>query len=261
MEDYQWFQMRIKEDTGIDLTLYKEEQMRRRLTSLCVKNGVGKFRELYQIMSVNPASYEQFLDKMTINVTEFFRNRQRWHILETKILPSLLKTTKRPLRIWSAACSTGEEPYSLSILLSQYLAPRDYSILATDLDEGVLNRAQSGIFTEKALKGLEQSEILRYFKREKNFYRVNEDIQKPVTFRKHNLLSDLYENGFDLIVCRNVMIYFTEEAKGLLYTRFSEALKQKGVLFVGSTEQIFNPKQYGLQPLDTFFYEKEGKGI
>jgi chemotaxis protein methyltransferase CheR len=261
LEDYQWFQIKIKEDTGIDLTLYKEEQMRRRLTSLCVKNGVTLFRELYQKMSDQPELYEQFLDKMTINVTEFFRNRQRWSILEKKILPALLKTPKRPFRVWSAACSTGEEPYSLSMLLSNFLDPREYSILATDLDEVVLNRAQSGIFSEKTLKGLEQSEILRYFKREKNFYRVNEAIQKPISFKKHNLLSDPYETGFDLIVCRNVMIYFTEEAKALLYSRFSEALKDKGVLFVGSTEQIFNSKQYGLKPLDTFFYEKEGEGI
>ncbi|HET6872827.1 MAG TPA: CheR family methyltransferase, partial [Sporolactobacillaceae bacterium] len=108
MEDYQWFQMKIKEDTGIDLTLYKEEQMRRRLTSLCVKNSVTCFRDLYQKMSGRSDIYQQFLDKMTINVTEFFRNRQRWAVLETKILPLLLKTGRRPLKIWSAACSTGE---------------------------------------------------------------------------------------------------------------------------------------------------------
>lgn len=261
MEDYQWFQMKIKEDTGIDLTLYKEEQMRRRLTSLCVKNSVTSFRDLYQKMSGDSDIYQQFLDKMTINVTEFFRNRQRWSVLETKILPLLLKTGKRPLKIWSAACSTGEEPFSLSMLLSQFLDSKDYTILATDLDEVVLNRANSGIFSEKTLKGLEQSEILRYFKREKNFYRINETIQKPITFKKHNLLSDNFGSGFDLIVCRNVMIYFTEEAKHDLYARFSESLRPNGVLFVGSTEQIFNPKQYGLKPLDTFFYEKTGEGI
>jgi chemotaxis protein methyltransferase CheR len=147
------------------------------------------------------------------------------------------------------------------MLLSQFLDSKDYTILATDLDEVVLNRANSGIFSEKTLKGLEQSEILRYFKREKNFYRINETIQKPITFKKHNLLSDNFGSDFDLIVCRNVMIYFTEEAKHGLYARFSESLKPNGVLFVGSTEQIFNPKHYGLKPLDTFFYEKTGEGI
>ncbi len=258
LEDYGWFQGKILDDTGIDLTLYKEEQMKRRLFSLCTKYGAHSFREFYTKMNESSDCYQEFLDKMTINVTEFFRNRPRWEVLEELIQTDLSKKNK-PLKIWSAACSTGEEPYSLSMVFSKFFSSTDYEILATDLDEKVLNQAKSAIFSEKMLKGLEQNEILRYFKREKNFYTVKPEIKQPITFQKQNLLSATYPKEFDLIVCRNVMIYFTEEAKHSIYTKFAESLNQQGILFVGSTEQIFNPERYQLRSIETFFYEKVSK--
>ncbi|WP_026696536.1 CheR family methyltransferase [Alkalicoccus chagannorensis] len=255
MDDYQTFIQAIYKKTGIDLSLYKEAQMKRRLTSLRDKRGFRSFEAYYQALTKDQELFEEFLQRMTINVSEFFRNRPRWDVLDQKLLPALVKNTPK-LKVWSAACSTGEEPYSLSILLRKHLRSDRFSILATDLDQSILDRACSGYYTERALKEVTEQHVNAYFDSEGAAYRVKKELQQPITFRRHNLLADPYEEGFDLIVCRNVMIYFTEQAKAEIYQRFSRALKPGGLLFVGSTEQIFNPEQYGLKTADTFFYQK-----
>lgn len=255
MPDYAVFIGNIKKKTGIDLSLYKEAQMKRRLTSLYEKRGYRNFIDYYEAIHNDKELLEEFLDRMTINVSEFYRNAQRWDVLEKKIFPKLLAQNKK-LKIWSAACSTGEEPYSLALVLLSHVSLRDISILATDLDLGVIERAKVGLYPERALKEVPPPIVKQYFINEGHFYQVKDDIKKTVTFKQQNLLEDRYDTGFDLIVCRNVMIYFTEEAKNQIYTNFSKSLKPGGILFVGSTEQIFNPSKYGLESEDTFFYRK-----
>ncbi|MFC5588255.1 CheR family methyltransferase [Sporosarcina soli] len=255
MPDYATFIGKIKQKTGIDLSLYKEAQMKRRLTSLYEKRGFRNFIDYYAAIHKDPVLLEEFLDRMTINVSEFYRNAQRWEVLDKKILPKLLSNNKK-LKIWSAACSTGEEPYSLAMVLSSHVPLRDIAILATDLDAGVLNRAKVGLYPERALKEVPSAVVNKHFVNEGHYYQVKDDIKKTVNFKQHNLLDDRYDTGFDLIVCRNVMIYFTEEAKDQIYMNFSKSLKPGGILFVGSTEQIFNPAKYGFESEDTFFYRK-----
>ncbi|MBO0600429.1 protein-glutamate O-methyltransferase CheR [Sporosarcina sp. E16_3] len=255
MPDYAVFIGKIKKKTGIDLSLYKEAQMKRRLTSLYEKRGYRNFIDYYEAIHNDKALLEEFLDRMTINVSEFYRNAQRWDVLEKKIFPKLLAQNKK-LKIWSAACSTGEEPYSIALVLLSHVPLRDISILATDLDLGVIERAKVGLYPERALKEVPPTIVKQHFVNEGHFYQVKDDIKRTVTFKQQNLLEDRYDTGFDLIVCRNVMIYFTEEAKDQIYTNFSKSLKQGGILFVGSTEQIFNPSKYGLESEDTFFYRK-----
>ncbi|MGY4690109.1 CheR family methyltransferase [Salibacterium sp. K-3] len=254
--DYNQFKEKVRDKTGIDLSLYKEAQMKRRLTSFYEKRGFQSFQDFFNRgISRNEAVLEEFLERMTINVSEFYRNPKRWDVLTDIILPKLAEQTSR-LKVWSAACSTGEEPYTMSFILKEKSPVRDYSILATDIDDVILKRAIAGLYTERALKELSSSMVERYFKKEDTGYRISEDIKKNVTYRKHNLLADTYETGFDLIICRNVLIYFTEEAKHEVYRKFNKALKQGGILFVGSTEQIFNPAQFGFETEDTFFYRK-----
>jgi len=142
------------------------------------------------------------------------------------------------------------------MVLSSHVPLRDISILATDLDAGVLERAKVGLYQERSLKEVPKSILDKYFVNEGQHYQVKDEIKKTVQFKQQNLLSDPYGSGFDLIVCRNVMIYFTEEAKDQIYTEFSKALKPGGILFVGSTEQIFNPSKYGFESEETFFYRK-----
>ncbi|MCA1030518.1 protein-glutamate O-methyltransferase CheR [Bacillus timonensis] len=254
--DYENFIKNIKIKTGIDLSLYKEAQMKRRLTSLYEKKGYDGFHNFFQAMLQNQQLLNEFLDRMTINVSEFYRNAKRWEVLETKILPKLLADQNR-LKVWSAACSTGEEPYTLSMILTSYLQKDKFSILATDIDENAIARAKLGVYPERSLLEVPSNIKNKYFEKEDGFYKLDEGVKKSVLFKKQNLLADRFENQFDLIVCRNVLIYFTDEAKSELYHKFSESLKQNGILFVGSTEQIFNPNQYGFETVDTFFYRKK----
>ncbi|WP_075982130.1 CheR family methyltransferase [Bacillus massilinigeriensis] len=254
-DDYQLFINNIKKKTGIDLSQYKEAQMKRRLTSLYEKKGFRSFQDFFNEISKDKELLNEFLDRMTINVSEFYRNAKRWEVLEKKILPRLLEKNKR-LKIWSAACSTGEEPYTIAMILSKFLPISQIEILATDIDENVLCRAKKAIYPERSLNEVPMDIKRKYFLQDGSFYKVTEDIKKAVTFKKQNLLSDSFGGPFDLIVCRNVLIYFTEEAKDGLYKKFSSALKPGGIFFVGSTEQIFNPGLYQFETEDTFFYRK-----
>lgn len=254
--DYQKFILQIKEKTGIDLGLYKEAQMMRRLTSLYEKKGFRSFIEYFKAIDNSPELLNEFLDRMTINVSEFYRNAKRWEVLETKILPKILQQNKS-VKVWSAACSAGEEPYTLAMILSKYVPLHQLSVLATDIDENILTRARTGIYPERSLQEVPSEIKRKFFTQEGSFFKVNDEIKKAVTFKKHNLLADPFGTNFDLIVCRNVLIYFTEDAKSLVYTKFSNALNKNGIFFVGSTEQIFNPGTYGLESEDTFFYRKK----
>lgn len=256
VEGYDEFTQNIKKITGIDLLLYKEGQMKRRLTSLYEKRGYHSFREYFHAIQSNKEVLNEFLDRMTINVSEFYRNGKRWEVLEKKIIPNLLSSTKK-LKIWSAACSTGEEPYTIAMILSKFMPLSQISILATDIDENVIARAKLGMYPERSLAEVPEDMKKKYFKQENGgFYTVADEIKRTVTFKKHNLLGDTFDSGYDLIVCRNVLIYFTEDAKNILYEKFSNALKKDGVFFVGSTEQIFNPIKYRLETIDTFFYKR-----
>ncbi|WP_400163785.1 CheR family methyltransferase [Brevibacillus sp. TJ4] len=253
-KDFLGFIQSVKKMTGIDLALYKEAQMKRRLTSLRLKRGYNTFAQYFDAISANKELFYEFLDRMTINVSEFFRNPGRWDVLENKILPRLAQQSGK-IKCWSAACSTGEEPYTLSLILLK--KKFDATLLATDIDEGALAKAKQGVYTERSLQDCPKELLSKYFIKDAMSYRITDEVKNRVTFKKHNLLADSFDAQFDLIICRNVMIYFTEEAKHELYHKFSRALKPGGVLFVGSTEQIFQPQQYQFEAEDTFFYRKK----
>ncbi|RFU68496.1 protein-glutamate O-methyltransferase CheR [Peribacillus saganii] len=253
--DYLEFISQIKKITGIDLSLYKEAQMKRRLNSLYEKKGFPSFREYSKAIQGDKQVLNEFLDRMTINVSEFYRNAKRWEVLEKQIFPRLLKNSKK-LKIWSAACSTGEEPYTIAMILSNMIPLSSVSITATDIDVNVIARAKLGVYPSRSLNEVPPAIKAKHFTKEGEFYRVTDEIKRTVTFKQHNLLADPFEPQHDLIICRNVLIYFTEEAKDILYRKFSQSMKSGGVFFVGSTEQIFNPAQYDFETEDTFFYRK-----
>ena len=255
MDDFKGFIERVHKKTGLDLSQYKEPQMKRRLTSLYTKHGYKNFAEFFEAIDKDRQLFDEFLDRMTINVSEFFRNANRWSVLQEKIFPAIIKKSPRP-KVWSAACSTGEEPYTMAMILLELLQTSQVNVLATDIDENAINKAKKGVYVKRSLQEVPDAIVKKYFVETDTGYAVSETIKKCVTFKKQNLLADRFEENFDLIVCRNVMIYFTDEAKHDLYMKFSRSLKPGGVLFVGSTEQIFNPSTYQFKALDTFFYEK-----
>ena len=147
--DYELFITRIKKKTGIDLSLYKEAQMKRRLTSFYKRKGFKSFEDFYAGIAADADLLDKFLDRMTINVTEFFRNKNRWDVLEQKILPRLLSENKR-LRVWSAASSTGEEPYTIAMMLSKYMPLSQLYIQATDIDAQAIAAANAGLYDQKS---------------------------------------------------------------------------------------------------------------
>ncbi|GAA0481099.1 protein-glutamate O-methyltransferase CheR [Salinibacillus aidingensis] len=256
MGDYEQFTERIHKRTGINLSLYKEKQMKRRLISLREKRGCQSFDDYYNLLINNKEYYHEFLNRITINVSEFFRNKKRWDVLDQTIIPKLL-TRKKHLKIWSAACSTGEEPYTIAMIMNQHISLSNVEIVATDIDENALQAARNGVYPGKSLKEVPEDLKRKYFQENNGIYTIDPNLKKAITFKKHNLLKDTYGREYDLIVCRNVLIYFTDEAKEEIYQGFSHSLADDGILFVGSTEQIFNPKQYQFQTVDTFFYEKQ----
>ncbi|GGL47078.1 CheR family methyltransferase [Sporolactobacillus putidus] len=253
-QDYEQFKNLFFQLTGIDLSLYKEEQMKRRLNTLRVRKGMPSFVTFFQEMRKSEPMFSEFLAKMTINVTEFFRNRQRWDILENKIRQYCVN--RRSLQVWSAACSTGEEAYSLAMILSKFLPDGRFSITASDIDQAVLEKAREGRYLGRAVESLTPEERSRYFRKDGLFYCVDAKLKQSIRFIRHDLLSDPAPGKFDLVVCRNVLIYFTEEGKKRIYHKLSHSLKENGILFVGSTEQIFHPETYQLRSAETFFYEK-----
>ncbi|MBB3109286.1 chemotaxis protein methyltransferase CheR [Paenibacillus phyllosphaerae] len=254
--DFTQFVKRIKEKTAIDLSQYKEAQMKRRLTTLRMKHGFNTFMAYWEALSKDSKLMNEFLDRMTINVSEFWRNPSRWEALEKRFLPEMMKSSSK-LKIWSAACSTGEEPYTLAMILSKLGAADKATLLATDLDQMVLQKAMQGEYQDRSIRDVPPAYVSEFLtKKDADTYVVNPKLKRLITFKQGNLLHDTFDSGFDLIVCRNVMIYFTEEAKQLLYHKFSKALKPGGLLFVGSTEQIFNPAQYNFEPAETFFYRR-----
>jgi len=258
MFDYKWFKTEVFKLSGIDLSCYKEKQMKRRIDALIKKCEIEQYDKYIKAIKENVNMYNEFINYLTINVSEFYRNPEQWEVLQKDVYPSLLSTNKK-IKIWSAACSSGDEPYTLVMTLNKFLPLNEIKILATDIDKEILKKAEKGVYSPKSLVGLPQDYIDNFFDKNEGFYQVKDTVKKCVEFKQHNLLRDKYPTDLDLIVCRNVLIYFTDEAKNNIYTWFNQALRPSGILFVGSTEQIIMANQYNFKALKTFFYVKESK--
>ena len=254
--DYEYFKKEIYALTKIDLNAYKENQMKRRIDALIAKNKITGYENFVKAIKVDKKLFEAFVNYLTINVSEFYRNPAQWQTLENEILPQLLNKFQTPLKIWSAACSTGDEPYSLAMAFSKHMPLSDIRILATDIDKQVIQHAQVGLYGEKSIVGVPDDLKKKYFTKVGNSYQIADEIKRCVTFKEHNLLKDTYPSDYDLILCRNVVIYFTDEAKDMIYRNFYNSLKNHGVLFIGSTEQITNYKQIGFERMSSFYFEK-----
>lgn len=254
--DYEWFKQKVYAMTQIDLNAYKERQMKRRIDTLIAKNKYSGYDTYVSGLSSDPKLFEEFVNYLTINVSEFYRNPEQWKILVEDVFPTLIGQFGRQLKIWSAACSTGDEPYSLVMALSKYIPIQQIKILATDIDKQVIQKAKTGIYVEKSIAAVPEEYKSKYFRTLGTSVQISEDVKNCVEFKQHNLLKDAYPNNYHLIVCRNVLIYFTEEAKDVIFRKYYDALAPGGVLFIGSTEQIVNYKDIGFVRKSSFFYQK-----
>ena len=255
--DYEKFKKSIFSLTQIDLSSYKENQMRRRIDTLINKNKITSYDEYVSLIKQDKEKFEQFVNFLTINVSEFYRNPEQWKQLENKVIPDLIQRFGKNLKIWSAACSTGDEPYSLVMAFSRHLPLNQIKIIATDIDKQVIDTARRGLYNAKSIASVPDEFKRKYFTQVGASYQISKEIKSRVEFKEHNLLKDSYPSGCHLIVCRNVLIYFTEEAKEDIYKKFHQALTKDGILFIGSTEQILNYKELHYNRNNAFFFSKE----
>lgn len=247
----------VLKEYGINLAAYKSRQLTRRVESFITRTGALNENEFIKLLKSDKNLNKKFLDHLTINVSEFFRNKDMFLDLEKKI-KELLNPDKNPLKIWSAACSIGAEPYTLAIIMDKLTPGKMHNIIATDIDMTILDTAKRGSYTKNDIKNVDPQIIDKYFTFEGERYLIKDDIKRRVTFKKHDLIMDRYESGFDLIVCRNVVIYFTQETKNEIYRKFYNAMKPGALLFVGATESIYNYRELGFEKASTFIYRKPG---
>jgi len=256
MFDYEYFKKAVLELTKIDLNAYKEKQMKRRIDTLIGKHHVEGYDNYIKVLKTDRDKFEEFVNYLTINVSEFYRNPDQWQLLDKEILPDLIKKHGRNLKVWSAACSTGDEPYSLVMAMSKHLPLNQIKIYATDIDKQVIAKAKVGLYNDKSIAAIPSDLRDKFFTKIGQSYQISDEIKARVEFKEHNLLKDAYPTECNLIVCRNVLIYFTEEAKDEIFRKFQKALATGGYLFIGSTEQIINHKEMGYNRKNSFFYEK-----
>ncbi len=240
---------------GIDLSQYKPAQVWRRVNGFAAARGLPDSDVLVARARQDAALRQAFLDMLTINVSEFFRNPEAWEMLVDRHLRSMLHS-RLSIRIWSAGCSLGYEPFTVAMLAREIAPASSVRILATDLDDTILSRARQATYTEAQMAGVSDGRRARFFRRHEDRWEVKPELKALVTFGRHDLLKDAYEKPFDLICCRNVVIYFTEQAKVDLYRRFCDALRPAGILFLGATESIPNARAVGLEPVGLTFYRR-----
>ena len=240
---------------GIDLGQYKPAQVWRRVNGFASARGLPDPDALVARAREDAALRQAFLDMLTINVSEFFRNPEAWEALVEKHLRPML-LGRLPIRIWSAGCSLGYEPFTIAMLAREVAPHTPVHIHATDLDETILARARRAVYAESQMGGVSAARRARFFRKADAGWEANPEIQAMITWRRHDLLRDPYERPFDIICCRNVVIYFTEAAKAQMYKRFCESLRPGGVLFLGATESIPNARAVGLTPTSLTFYSR-----
>ena len=254
--DYEYFKREIRILTGIDLSSYKEAQMKRRIDSLIAKHKIEDYGKYIMALKTDKILFEEFINHITINVSEFYRDPVQWKMMEDSVIPALLRKFGRNLKVWSAACSTGDEPYSLVMAMSRHLPLSSIRVYATDLDKQVIAKAKAGLYPEKSIAAVPPDLRRRYFTQAGDSFKIADEIKACVEFKEHNLLKDVYPIGCHLIVCRNVLIYFTEEAKDEVFRKYFRSLVNGGVLFIGSAEQIINFKDIGFEKRHSLYYQK-----
>jgi chemotaxis protein methyltransferase CheR len=237
---YQKMKRLLREAVGLDFNGYRDEYLKRRFAIRLRATGTETYRRYVRYLQKNPAEFNVVVDNLVINYTSFFRDQDVYVYLEKTVLPRLFQS--KSVRIWSAGCATGEEPYSLAILvhelLDKNLSRCQVTILASDLDEDALAKAEKGEYSRKQLSGMDDSLIDKYFDVKGESYQVKDFVKQLVRFEKHDLMKPSLRKGFDLILCRNVMIFFSRVSQQQVHMRFYNALRASGYLVIGKAEVL-----------------------
>jgi chemotaxis protein methyltransferase CheR len=244
--DYEYLRKLLKDHSGLDLSADKQYLIESRLLPLSRKAGLSGISELVQKMRGGSAALViQVVEAMTTNETFFFRDKVPFDHFRDCIMPEILqaRASRKSIRIWCAAGSTGQEPYSLAMCLKEMSAVTSgwrIEILATDLSQEVLEKSKAGIYSQfEVQRGLPIQTLVKYFKQSGELWQINPDIRAMVQHRQLNLLHDFSQLGtFDVIFCRNVLIYFDQETKISIFNRLAKATEADGFLVLGAAETV-----------------------
>ena len=275
---------RIYEERGFDFRQYKESSLRRRIERRLRATKTVSYEEYLKVLDKDPGEYKKLIDDLTIKVTEFFRDPEAWEVLSDRVLPEIIErktrdegrgtkssivlakrssVTYRPvLRIWSAGCATGQEAYSVAILLDQLLGERKddlkIDIWGTDIDRESLLKAQQAEYKPDMIKAVPENILNEYFDFDGDFM-VKCYIKDRVHFKSQDLVLNEPLRQMDLILCRNVAIYFERPLQEKIFMDFYNGLNEKGYLFLGKAETLIGPAQEKFKPVDKRWriYQKE----
>jgi chemotaxis protein methyltransferase CheR len=244
--DYEYLRKLLKDHSGLDLSADKQYLIESRLLPLSRKVGLSGIGELVQKMKGGSAStITQVVEAMTTNETFFFRDRVPFDHFRNSIVPEILqaRASRKSIRIWCAAGSTGQEPYSLAMCLKEMgatLAGWRVEILATDLSQEVLEKSKAGIYSQfEVQRGLPIQMLVKYFKQTGELWQINADIRAMVQHRQLNLLHNFFQLGlFDVVFCRNVLIYFDQDTKINIFNHLAKATEPDGFLVLGASESV-----------------------
>ncbi|HPW69950.1 MAG TPA: protein-glutamate O-methyltransferase [Deltaproteobacteria bacterium] len=253
-KEFQLFQEIIYRETGIHMSDKKRKLIVARLSKRLRALNLSTFTEYYNYLNESPQADDEIVNlvnRVTTNKTDFFRERHHFDFLSRELYPRIIAESRatgvRRLRIWSAGCSSGEEPYTLAMVtLDAFKGERgwDIKILATDLDTEVLQKAVTGVYPTQATSPVPKEFLHKYFIRKGEYYEVGNALRSMVVFRKLNLMNEAFpmKNPFDIIFCRNVIIYFDTKTKEELLKKFHRHLKAKGHIFIGHSESLMHMK-------------------
>lgn len=244
--DFTLLKRKIFHDTSLDCHQFKDNYLKRRIGVRMRARGMENHWEYMRLLSKDPTEYDNFLKDITINVTQFFRDPQVFQLIEEEIMPLIIlnkvEKNRRVIRIWSAGCASGEEPYSLAIIMRELLGEEfDNFILTiqgTDIDQGSLVTARDGKYLPDQVENVKLEYLNRYFQFDGDLYIISEDIKDMVRFRNNDLFSGRKGANFDLVLCRNVLIYFTRDMQKALFKQFYNSLNMHGYLVIGKTETL-----------------------
>jgi two-component system CheB/CheR fusion protein len=232
----------IQESRGVDFRGYKRTSLRRRVTLRMEALGVEDFAAYRSRLEVEPGEFEDLLNTVLINVTSFFRDADGWDALRDQVIPAVVANgdPDRPIRVWSVGCASGEEPYSLAMLLAEALGTTEFcrrvKIYATDLDEEALKIARAATYAPREVEGVPPALLEKYFERTNNHYVFERELRKCVIFGRHNVVHDAPISRIDLLTCRNLLIYLEAETQSVVLPRLHYALTRDGFLFLGKAE-------------------------
>lgn len=235
----------LKQSRGFDITGYKRSSPMRRITKRMRAVGIESFREYQEHLELHPDEFPQLFDNILINVTGFFRDPEAWDFLRQEAVPRLLATkpAREPIRVWSAACSTGEEAYTLAMILAEAVGTDAFrervKIYATDIDEGALAQARTGVYSSKQVSDVPPELLGKYFDATGSRYAFREDLRRAVIFERNDLTQDPPVSRVDLLTCRNILMYFNAETQARVTAGLRIALNDGGTLMLGRSETLF----------------------